>query len=303
MIAMALLAAAGIELAMTSFAVSAQQVARQLDLSKPRDDREFVLGQNTRKLSVTLKLDRDEYLPGEVAQLTITIRNPTAENLEVFEPFIPGTGSIWLEQKTSDDPGKKPMPYMGPMCCYIQGRSENLPTRRISSGASIVRTFQSYDSQFGLSGELFSIPTHASGEFQLEYAYGGGPVKFRVLRVAVGVSSQVTFEKRRDYFDGQKMRSSARTVGLAVVIAGGKHYIVASRQVNGDNSIMRDLTGRAVVGPEALRPFERIYTSDIPIREVRGVANEREEVQVSFVTADGRTGTVEIDSDRKVKKK
>src|SRR5258706_6083397 len=56
-----------------------------------------LLRENTSKLERKLQLDRDSYLTGETAQITITIRNPTAQLLEVFEPFTLKTGGFVLE--------------------------------------------------------------------------------------------------------------------------------------------------------------------------------------------------------------
>src|SRR5258708_17646296 len=56
-----------------------------------------LLGTNTAKLDIKLQLDRDTYLTGETAQITVTIRNPTPQLLEVFEPFTLKTGGFALQ--------------------------------------------------------------------------------------------------------------------------------------------------------------------------------------------------------------
>src|SRR5690349_20673699 len=55
-----------------------------------------VLRMNTAKLETKLQLDRDTYITGESAQITVTIRNPTAQVLEVLEPFTLKTGGFVL---------------------------------------------------------------------------------------------------------------------------------------------------------------------------------------------------------------
>ena len=43
---------------------------------------------NSRKLVVTMSVDRDSYFPGEVVRLTMKALNPTAQIMEAFNPFL-----------------------------------------------------------------------------------------------------------------------------------------------------------------------------------------------------------------------
>src|SRR5438270_5337794 len=68
-------------------------------IQKYHQDRNQLLGGNTSKLRLSVSLDRQEYLPGEAAQVTITIENGTTDALEVFEPFVGETGTMEVLEK------------------------------------------------------------------------------------------------------------------------------------------------------------------------------------------------------------
>jgi hypothetical protein len=63
---------------------------------------EFQIHFNTTLLTVALALDRQEYLPGEVGELTIAVTNRTQVPLRVWEPFSIRTGEIDLQMRTPE---------------------------------------------------------------------------------------------------------------------------------------------------------------------------------------------------------
>src|SRR5258708_6519212 len=62
-------------------------------------DRQSEIAKNSAKLAVTVKLDRDVYFPGEDAQITVRVVNPTPEILEVPTPFDVRTGGLNLMER------------------------------------------------------------------------------------------------------------------------------------------------------------------------------------------------------------
>jgi len=71
--------------------------AEQAVITKTRE-----LQANKVKLAVSLSLDREVYFPGEDAQVTIRIVNPTSQIMEVPEPFNPLTGELSIMHKGRD---------------------------------------------------------------------------------------------------------------------------------------------------------------------------------------------------------
>jgi len=104
---------------------------------------------------------------------------------------------------------------------------------------------------------------------------------------------------------------------VVVLNAGGKHYVVASRNTSG-SPVVRDNLGNAVPG-RGLSPFVRIATSDQPITSLNGVeivqansnastvslgpvtgpGQEQERITVRWTTQDGSQSTVNLGPDRK----
>lgn len=62
---------------------------------------ESVLTDNTAKLKVTVKMDRDVYFPGELYEATFEVTNPTSSPLLVITPFQ-GAECVSLSAKEGD---------------------------------------------------------------------------------------------------------------------------------------------------------------------------------------------------------
>jgi hypothetical protein len=60
---------------------------------------EYILGvnRNTMQLKVELRLDREVYFAGEMAELTVTVTNPTSSALLVEKPLAVGSGDVELD--------------------------------------------------------------------------------------------------------------------------------------------------------------------------------------------------------------
>jgi hypothetical protein len=146
------------------------------------------LAKNHSKLKVTLKLDREEYFPGEIAELTITIQNPTSEKLQVRKPFTPETGTLDLLEKNNIMAKAYGLEYgpigAGPYVIEVAGTVKPPePTVRMKPGVTFVRRFHSYDRGICDVSDCKAIlagsaPPRA-GEFRL--TYWGGHVDFRVV--------------------------------------------------------------------------------------------------------------------------
>lgn len=135
-----------------------------------------------RKLEMTMTTDRTVYFTGEQLEVTVTIRNPTREELTVDEPFVYGTGGILTQRRPlganterdwqfeNPDPGLYPIP--------------DPPKIVIAAGQRIQKTLRIPEDC--PSARYFSPPCGVrsqEGEYRYIYAYRpGASVEFRVVR-------------------------------------------------------------------------------------------------------------------------
>ena len=56
------------------------------------------IAKNTRRMNVTMELDRKVYFPHEPMIITVTVSNPTTTALEVIEPLSRASGAIVVEE-------------------------------------------------------------------------------------------------------------------------------------------------------------------------------------------------------------
>src|SRR5258707_3684629 len=213
----------------------AQEVAYPINKLTPtqqyHQDRTTLLIRNTHKLAVSVTMDRQEYLPGEAAQIRITITNPTFEPLEVFDPFLAQTGKMeMLEKKivgqTASWNNVNPDAYGAP-------RSDQLPTRFMAASETLERKLFSYDDRFDKKERLIRMPEEP-GEYRLVYTYAGQPVDFKMVPARLELIAYVVFEKEDpplQYGSGAsaKMVRVPRDARVAVLGAGGFHHILISR--------------------------------------------------------------------------
>ena len=105
---------------------------------------------NTSLMQVNMTLDRAEYFPGEDSVLSISVKNPTADTLEIWEPFNRETGFLTIQRK--DPKASPPFGDWVDMAPREDGPpGANSPTRFIAPGQEIRQ-------QWLLSGRLTSEP-------------------------------------------------------------------------------------------------------------------------------------------------
>src|SRR5258706_10866604 len=148
-----------------------------------------LLRTNTLKLDVTLQLDRDTYITGETAQMTVAIRNPTAQVLEVLEPFTLKTGGFALQFFAKR--GRETTPSwhdlvedpLFPVRAVedvpgIPKTNDLLPSRFVQPGEVIQRKFFfSYDHHFEHNSAILDIPSYP-GTYRFYYSHGSNGLEF-----------------------------------------------------------------------------------------------------------------------------
>jgi hypothetical protein len=249
--------------------------------------------ENQAKLHVTLTLDRQAYLPGELAELTISIVNPTTQGLEIPQPFSQGTGALMLlekDRRTREGvvPGYTPALLEPDEMQHLPGyEPPPLPSVHIEAGGSIVKQFRSWDPAKGNWGWLIyrgSAPTWA-GEFRLEY--WGGQVDFRVMSPSFEGMTRILLPEWEDVLvgvHGEMERRQRRTFAF-VLEAEGEHYVcVFNHAVPYDPDPVR----RFRTGPvrradmEQLTAFQRIGESKLPLPTVAAESDGDGTITVSW---------------------
>jgi hypothetical protein len=272
--------------------------------------RENELRASSGKLRVTVSLDQQEYLPGEAAEVTISIANPTSRPLEVFEPFKTATGGFWIDAQRG--PGKNPQYYpTEPDCCYALSTA---PTRWFAAGETITRTFRLSDTR--AQGEIGGVQVpKGPGSYRLYFLYDTlTPVNFTVIPASLSLDAYVPLQTGGQYTIGEKTSQFQRRVPIAVVDAGGKHYVIASLKSQG-SPILRDARGTALPGwQDDLAPYVRVSSHDQPIVSLSGIERAQsngvatnasaspqgqENLLLSWTTADGKQLTANLGPDRK----
>jgi hypothetical protein len=111
---------------------------------------------DTSNMKVTVSLDRQTYLPGEVAQVTLEVSNPAGVSVTTLKPFDPDTGCInWY-------------PYCG--SAWIVPAN----TTTFSPGETRKVVLNSFDETFDSSRPVMEgggVPTKP-GEYPMTYRYG-----------------------------------------------------------------------------------------------------------------------------------
>ena len=140
---------------------------------------------NTKSLKVDLKLDRSEYLAGEIAAVTVTVTNSSSRPLWVYRPFSVFTGEIKLMARQGDELkviqqiDRTDIPGPSPADVVLLKPSESRERK--------IRTFDfnQFEDWLGQLTTEGSVPLQA-GHYRFEYVYGAGAgAEFDVVDSAV----------------------------------------------------------------------------------------------------------------------
>jgi hypothetical protein len=284
------------------------EVARGQLVQSPSQARDMALRANTAKLKVTVILDRDEYLPGEAPEITISISNSTTGPLEVFEPFKVATAGFWVDAQRGAGQTTDYRPA-APVCCADDLSAA--PTRLFASGEIVARTLRVSDQR--VPGEIGAIQFPKNpGAYKLYYMYGGVPVNFRVVAADLMSEAYIPLATGGEYTVGKQTTAFRRRVPIAVLQAAGRNYVVASLN-SATSPVVRDNQGRLMPGwTEALAPFVRVASHDQEVTAISGteranpaaqqasaVAAGQESLTLSWTTADGSHLVLNVGPDRK----
>jgi hypothetical protein len=263
------------------------------DVLDPRSDQ---LSDNKAKLVVTLKLDREVYLPGELGQLTITVQNPTAQDLEIWKPFVSETGTVGLLQKGNVSARAYGLEYgpvsPGPDIIEPPGPPPPGPTVTIRSGEQLVKTLQFFDKILGETPDTEMLFAGSAPPWSGDYrvVYWGQSADFHVVTPVFEGSVKIDLPDVEvlPAVDGTPRRIQFRTYAFALGY-GEKHFICVERvpYPQDANRVEADQQGRVADLGLPFSRYSRFAESDEPIRMLRGESDAAGDLMLAWQQSDG----------------
>lgn len=267
----------------------------------PRLDERLDAGHS--KLKITLTLDRSEYFPGEIVELTISVENPTSEALEILAPFNNRTGVVSLLEKGNRRVGPIDSQGYGPVTFeefgIEVGDAPAVPTMVIQPHQVVVKKLHSYDSNLGSSRKVLlggAAPNRA-GDFRL--LYWAKEVDFRVVMPVFEGMIQIDWpewEDRPAASEYKVVRVQKQLLAF-VVFSEGKHFLCLDKEpfAGRVDPPPVDSEGRLLNDEFHLNRYARVAESSAPITSLKGKADALGRVQLSWGPADEKTLVIERD--------
>ncbi len=136
---------------------------------------------DTSNMKVTVAMDRAEYLPGEIAQITLTVSNPASKPVVSLAPFSSSTTCLYSTLKNGDP--KREREAISTACASVPINTSNTTT--FGPGESKRLVLNSFDRLFELSRpSLFGGFAPATpGDYLLAFQFGGSaavPAEYKV---------------------------------------------------------------------------------------------------------------------------
>jgi len=276
----------------------AQRPANQ----RPGWERLKQVAANTGKLSVTLTLDRTEYLRGERMYATVVFENATSTPLEVFEPLSQNNTSIEMQWKITDPERVRiwgewedRAQHGGPISA--QGETLNVmdlrPTRILVPGERIEVPVDLCSNALDPSkSPIRHDSIHSAllppGEYRFVLVYGPSPMApFRILKTTPTKIYAVNRIPNR-ILNGEE-HPCYGTIALAVQAEDGRNYVI-TKITTWDCERPFDFDRSGIMDRESFRrmnAFTRIAASSEPIASFQ-LRNYGERVEISWKTTSGR---------------
>ncbi len=231
------------------------------------------IGQNTKKLLTTFQLDRDQYLPGETMEMTITIRNPGETPLEARKPdpqwwfyFAKKWDPNFHERLSligrDDEIGRETgwLPYGVPDRAFDSpDYEENVPYVILQPGQVLTAKFHSYEMRHDYAPVW-------PGTYRM--GFPGSRAEYEVMAPAMEhfnlAELREPFVRERPNGTTESLKLSARVFVLG---SQGRHFVCIARYDNVGKPRIRswDQEADGTLRPEAVRalaPYIRVGESD-----------------------------------------
>jgi hypothetical protein len=262
---------------------------------------------DTRRLSVTISTDRDIYVGGEDAVITVTVLNPTSGRLKVLQPFNLDTGGIDLLKRNLVDPQHRPWLYLVDHPFSEVGFGPSTPLANIEPGEKIEKRFHSYDAHFDGDSAIMrsrAVPVK-EGEYQLQYAFGrGARTTFTVVIPKLDKLVTVPLSNTQDVklYNGKHVALKRHV--WVFELSTGREYIVGAALSASTDHIPLNARADGLISEsdlQRLSPYIRIATLPAAIQSLEATAAPNEDITVKWVDVIGRQSIVVLDPQRNPK--
>jgi len=276
------------------------------------------LENNRMKLDVSVRMDRDVYFPGEDAQVTVRVVNPTAQILEVPEPFDERTGNVSIMARGTGDLKNDWVVVSGggghgPVIAVPDANLPVQPAVWISPNQPLETTF--WLSAAGCHGHAVPFVKvcqleEREGEYRLGYGYTAKAfATFRVVWPQLEQWAESVLAKPYQYEEvlpnkvkTGNIRTLQRRVRAMVLAYQGTNFIAVSNEaVTSGAHVWQDPSGKLVAAMNRqFGIYRRISTSAIPITTLQITAGNAENITINYTDQDGRHFTLNLDANHQL---
>lgn len=285
----------GIKLApfcLALMAVEPSATGSQIYFDLPVDPRAKRIDANTSRLQVSIALDKKVYFPGEALDITVTVRNPTNEALEVWEPFHPTCGGLDLLKKGTERARElgvefshlSPSPYSG-----APPRPDR-PVVMLQPNESRTKQLRSDDDGLGImEGSDMSLGAQSPGTFRLVYSYARAAyAEFEIVMPALETWTFAREERTILDQEGRALAVPYDPVAFVLRYEDQRHLCVSYRMQGGRTPAEFRYT--AWVALQALQPYVCIAGLEEPLASMELRPRPPQRFEVRWRSVSGRAG-------------
>jgi hypothetical protein len=247
---------------------------------------------NVDKLESKMTLDQEEYLHGENARITVTLRNPTSAPLQIPEPFHQLTGACYMLRKGVVGPDLYGDEKWVPKA--LTPRRRDAPTIILAPGQEITGTVSTKDGSAW--GGQFRIPDQP-GEWRMKYAYDNRiGADFKMVRPTKLWAISILHLRPSEEMEYGKLTVRSSVVPfLAIETLPGEHWLFRGDPLREELSPwpLQEYTLR-VLGQ--IRFFERVQRLEEPVRSLQTQLRADDTVDVKVEAASGRVRWLNVPS-------
>jgi len=258
---------------------------------------------NSGKMECSLESDRAVYMAGETARVRLTVRNPTRELIEVFDPFQRGNAWINLYESTEakpEDPPSTPrwrvlnshVPYGWQGLRFYDDQATSLiKTSWFQPGESRTFEFESSEEWFGASMSPWGNGgnTRRPGRYQIRYTYcDQTAAEFEVVRPTLRVFAEQAIRNPQHGNTGN-LPEDPVVLGAFLFSVGERFYIAAGLREHYGSRLDR-LTGQPMREGDmgSVIPFRRLAELSAPLHGLALRPVDGTTYEVVWTDASGR---------------
>jgi len=242
-------------------------------------------------------MDRATYLPGEAAQVTLTVTNPASTPVVSLMPFLSSTSCLESRWKDGDEFKQNGQPECGSVAI------DNSNTMTFGPGETKQLVLNSYDKLFDIDATVLftrSVPTRP-GTYAISFVYGASAsaqVEYRVE--AAKLEADAIAQLRGVMFTDHPVKVPPQLLSeylhvLALRSNGESYICVSQRPVNPSRSVAQIVHGGDNIDFDDSHvqvglaiPFKRVATSSASIVSVIAAADTDENLTIEWTDSDGR---------------